>query len=119
MSEFFNVVNEFSRMCKLYDSYCDTKECPIAALIKEWEDIHEEEWESPCLEFARENPEEFEDVVMTWAKEHPTPIYPTIGEVIKKLCVLMNINPRTCGNTIYDERLTEEAANYFNIKPIN
>ena len=57
---------------------------------------------------------------MKWSKTYgETPVYPTIGEVLNKICILMNINPKTSINTIYDERLDKTTAEYFGIEPIN
>ena len=57
---------------------------------------------------------------MKWANTHDKePIYPTIGEVLNKICTLMSIDSKTSINTIYDERLNKTAADYFSIEPIN
>lgn len=116
---FIEVIQNFNRMCNKYYSHCSVRECPIAELIKRWEIEHEDDWTRNCITFAREEPEEFADCVMTWAQDNPVAIYPTIGEVVRKICALMNIDPHTSINTICDERLTEETAKYFGIEPIN
>lgn len=117
---FVEVMKQFDRMCqKLGQMHCDPRECPISALISLWEHTHDERWDDHCLNFAREMPDQFAKEVMKWAESHDEPIYPTIGEVLNKICVLMNINPKTSINTIYDERLNEATANYFGIEPIN
>lgn len=116
MAEYNKVMEERNRMCDYYHSInheCDF-DCPLSednnpALANY----------SGCSEFLYKEAEKAEQIIMKWSKEHPQPIYPTIGELIGKICILMNINPLTSINTIYDERLTKEAADYFGIKPIN
>ena len=101
MAEFINFIKNYNRMCEYYKLDC--RECPLCNVNCEYV-LHNEA-------------EKSESIIMKWAREHPL-IYPTIGEVITEICQLMNINPKTNLNTIYDERLTEEVANKFNIKPI-
>ena len=117
MAEYSKVMEERNRMCDYYHSInheCDF-DCPLSqdnnpALTNY----------SGCTEFLYKEAEKAEQIIMKWSKEHPRPIYPTIGEVVSKLLMLMNIEPRTANLTaIYDERLTKEAADYFGIKPIN
>ena len=119
MYDFVDVINGFDRMCNQLQFHCDVNECPIAKLIDDWEMAHEDVWESNCLSFARENPEEFEDVVYEWIKAHPLPFYPTIGEVVNKMSELMGIDDYCNLYELLEKRLTPEAATYFNIKPIN
>ena len=103
MAEFINVMEEYNRMCDHYKLDC--RECPLCNVNCEYV-LHNEAKKS-------------ETIIMKWAREHP-PIYPTVGEVVSKLLILMNIEPRTANLTaVYDERLTKEAADYFGIKPIN
>lgn len=118
---FVEVIKQFDRMCqKLGQMHCDPKECPISALIDLWERAHVNRWDDHCLNFAREWPDRFAEEVMKWANMHDKePIYPTIGEVLNKICTLMNIDSKTSINTIYDERLNKTAADYFGIEPIN
>lgn len=101
MAEFINVMKEYNRMCH---SYADCRDCPLCNVN--------------CEYIMHEKPEETESIIMKWSREHP-PIYPTIGEIIVKICKLMGINPLTNISTLYDERLTKKAADYFGIKPIN
>ena len=103
MAEFINVMKEYNRMCH---SYADCRDCPLCNVN--------------CEYITHEKPEEVESIIMKWSKEHPQPIYPTIGEVVNKLLLLMGIESRTSNLTdVFDERLTKEAADYFGIKPIN
>lgn len=100
MAEYNKVMKEYNRMCDYYKLDC--RECPLCNVNCEYV-LHDEA-------------EKSESIIMKWAREHP-PIYPTIGEVVEEICRLMNINPKTNLNTIYDEHLTKEAADRFNIKP--
>jgi len=119
MAEYSKVMEERNRMCDYYcknygiDEECSL-ECPLSG--KNNPDLR---YCSGCDEFLYKEAEKAEQIIMKWSREHPRPIYPTIGEIVNKICVLMNIDPRTSINTIYDERLTKEAADYFGIKPIN
>ena len=118
--KFSEVMQAFHRMCSKYDYACKVEECPISSLINDCEKAeHGRDWDGKCIEFAYKEPDEFADYVMTWAQDNPVPIYPTIGEVLRKICELMDINPRTSINTIWDERLNTEAADFFGINPIN
>lgn len=112
MAEYNKVMEERNRMCDYYsiNHECNL-DCPLSidnnpALTNY----------SGCTEFLYKEAEKAEQIIMKWAREHP-PIYPTIGEVIEEICRLMNINPKTKLNTIYDKRLTKEVADKFNIKP--
>lgn len=112
MTEYNKVMEERNRMCDYYSiNHVCNFDCPLSmdnnpALTNY----------SGCDEFLYKEAEKAEQIIMKWAREHP-PIYPTIGEVIVEICQLMNINPKTNLNTIYDEHLTKEAADRFNIKP--
>lgn len=103
MTEFVKVIQEYNRLCK--NNNCDN--CPLF------------DYAHSCSDLFYNEPEKVEEIVMKWSRENPVPIYPTIGEVVSKICMLMNIDTRTNLNTIYDERLTKEAADYFGIAPIN
>jgi len=117
MAEYSKVMEERNRMCDYYHSIsyeCDF-DCPLSqdnnpALVNY----------SGCAEFLYKEAEKAERIIMKWSREHPIPIYPTIGEVVNKLLMIMNIEPRTPNLTaVYNMRLTKEAADYFGIKPIN
>lgn len=117
---FIEVAKNFDRMCKRYNSHCDLHECPVAMLIDEWEKEHSDIWIGSCMDIAKEKPEEFADYVMTWAEDNPELTYPTIGDVVRKICQLMNINCQKSNlYTLLENRLSKEVADYFNIKPIN
>lgn len=113
--EFVELIKEYNRMCNCYSDNKDHCEdyCPLCVENLDIEDY------PGCDKLLYTNPTLVEKIITQWSREHPLPIYPTIGEIVSKICVLMGIDPHTCINTFYDERLTKEAADYFGIKPIN
>lgn len=114
--EFCEVMEERNRMC---DAIPCT-ECFLGKKAKELSSSRIENFD--CNDILKYYSQKAEEIIMKWSRENPLPsppIYPTIGEMISKICVLMGIDPRTNINTIYDERLTKAAADYFGIKPIN
>ena len=116
---FVEVVKQFDRMCKRYNNHCSPKECPICALISQWESCHDSTWSDGCLDFAKKWPERFVEKVMNWAETTEEPIYPTIREVINKICLMMGYKQGENVEMFLDERLSEEVANLFGIEPIN
>ena len=116
---FVEVMKNFNRMCKKYDYLCDINECPVAQLIDGFEKKDDCIWDRDCVYFGSKYPKEFAEAVMQWAASHEEPIYPTIGEILNKICGLMNIDLKTNINTLYDERINEVVADYFGIQPIN
>lgn len=116
---FVDVMKAFDRMCNKYDYICDVNECPIARLIDVWEKQHDDVWDRDCVYFGSKYPEDFVKAVMQWNEANPPAIYPTIREVMSKICTMMNINLAALPEDYLDERLTEEVAREFNIEPIN
>lgn len=105
--EFHFVIEEFNRMCSSI-SNCQ-KDCPFNERCKNDE----------IYDMIIENPEEFEDFVMTWSKEHPKPIYPTYGEVLNAMLECENHQAIHMDPEIFNKRISEEVAKKFNIMPIN
>lgn len=117
MAEYNKVMEERNRMCDYY--YSINHECNLDCPLSENNNPMLDNY-SGCTEFLYKEAEKAEQIIMKWSKEHPKPIYPTVGEVVGKLLMLMNIGPRTPNLTaVYNMRLTKEAADYFGIKPIN
>ena len=115
--EFCKVMEERNRMC-------DKIPCTECLLRKEAKELSSSRIENfDCDGVIKYYPQKAEEIIIKWSHENPLPpppIYPTIGEVVDKLLILMNIGPRTPNLTaVYNERLTKEAADYFGIKPIN
>lgn len=117
MNDFISTIKIFNRMCKQYDSHCNLYECPIAALINEWERENKEVWEKDCIFFALEEPEAFSNCVTNWSRENPVPIYPTTGQFIQYLCARAFPYPHL--RAIWNNPLPKEIADYFGIEPIN
>ena len=116
--EFCKVMEERNRMCD--EIYCE--DCPLNKEAKKLSETRIEHYD--CDDVVKYCPQKAEEIIMQWSRENPlppSPIYPTVGEVLNKLLRLMNIEPRTANLTaaVYNEHLTKEAADYFGIKPIN
>jgi len=116
---FVEVIKQFDRMCQKYNNRCSPKECPICALIGQWEAYYNKAWGDKCLDFAKQWPDRFVEEVIKWAKSHDEPIYPTIREVVNKLCLMMGYEQTNNLEDFLDTRLSEKAADYFDIEPIN
>ena len=105
--EFQFVIKEFNRMCSsIYDCQED---CPFYERCKSDE----------IYDIIIENPEEFENLVMTWSKEHPKPVYPTYGEVINAMLGFEDHQAIHMDPEIFNKEISEEVAKKFNIMPIN
>lgn len=115
--EFCKVMEERMRMCDTL--YCE--DCPLNEEAKKLSETRIEHYD--CDGVIKYCPQKAEKIIEQWSRENPAPpppIYPTIGEVVSKLLILMSIEPRTANlTTIYDERLTKQAADHFGIAPIN
>ena len=70
MAEFVEVTKQFNRLC----GSTSCPECPLEGHC--W-------WDRACSA-----PDEFEKLVMDWAKEHPEPEYPTWYEWLKEQGIL-------------------------------
>lgn len=67
MAEFSEVIKQFKRMCKsVTPMKCTRGECQMGC-----ENIGQ------CRKVAFERPAKFEEQVMSWAAEHPEPVYPS------------------------------------------
>ena len=74
MAEYNEVIKQFKRMCKsVTPMKCTRGECPMGC-----ENIGQ------CRKVAFERPAKFEEQVMTWAVEHPEPVYPTWGQYFRR-----------------------------------
>ena len=70
MAEFQVVARHWKRMCKRYWRVTTCHGCPIAE--------HERAWEA-CSAYEADVVK-MEELVMSWAAEHPEPVYPTWEE---------------------------------------
>ena len=114
--EFCKVMEEYQRMC---DTFC-CEDCPLNKEAEKLNEIMIEHYD--CDGVVKYYPQRVEKIIEQWSRENPAPpppIYPTIGEVIDKLLILMNISQDTPILAIYGKRLTKEAADYFGIAPIS
>ena len=73
MAEFQEVMRQKKRMC---NSVLCCK-CDIYRLCGE--DL------SKCPQFISNNPKKAEEVIMSWAAEHPEPVYPTWEQAIAEI----------------------------------
>ena len=78
MAEYNEVIKQFKRMCKsVTPMKCTRGECPMGC-----ENIGQ------CRKVAFEHPAKFEEQVMSWAAEHPEPVYPTWIEYLVGIGVI-------------------------------
>jgi len=114
---FAEVIKQFDKICSKYgDQHC---ECPVGDLIDMWEHSNDKEWNGHCLEFAKMCPDAFAEEVMSWEEEEEEPIYPTIREVMDRICLMMGYKQGENLEYFLDKRLSEEVADLFGIEPIN
>lgn len=83
MAEFQEVHRQFDRMCWYYRREC---KCPMACPINGMNI-------SQCRKIAFERPKETEEIVMSWAAEHPEPVYPTWEEWLQSVGVMESSEP--------------------------
>ena len=72
MAEYAEVMKQKRRMC---NSVLCCK-CDIYRLCGE--DL------SKCAQFINNNPKKAEEVIMSWAAEHPEPVYPSIAKYLEQ-----------------------------------
>lgn len=72
MAEFQTVIKERERMCKAHGNSCEG--CPISRINRKSEAL--------CTLFMIKNPEEAEEIILQWAKEH-SPV--TNGKKFKEI----------------------------------
>lgn len=75
MAEFQEVHRQFDRMCWYYRRKC---ECPMGCPM-DGMNI------SQCRKIAFECPDSVENTVMSWAAEHPEPVYPKWGDWLAEM----------------------------------
>ena len=73
MAEFKNIARKYIRMCDSFGSACNG--CPIRKPGSD--NIY------ACRNRVLRNPEKYEVEIITWAAEHPKPVYPTWFEWFK------------------------------------
>lgn len=70
--EFVEVMRQWNRMCRTFDKGERCTECPIPNVHMCW--YIGDDW------IKDKYYDEVENIVMSWAAEHPEPVYPTWGE---------------------------------------
>ena len=108
--KFSELVKEFDRMCEFYD---DETENPF---YKETDSTNWEDW----WVLGSYEPEKFEEIVATFSKEHPAPIYPTIMDLLRHIAGY--IGPEYVNkplNELVKEQIPQEVAEEWGIMPIN
>lgn len=87
MAEFSEVMTQFARLCDYY-SQNGCHGCPV----------DEEGFNCACEKqgCSKSSAEELEAIIMSWAAEHPEPVYPTWSEWLVQMGVfppMMSTNP--------------------------
>ena len=77
MAEFQEIAKHWKRMCKKYWSSTTCHGCPIAENEKAYE---------ACASIDLDI-QKMEECVMSWAVEHPEPVYPTWGKWLEDIGV--------------------------------
>lgn len=77
MAEFVTVMSEFMRLC---ESFKHCEDCPVNQAGFSCDCDHQG--------YSKTGAEELEHIIMTWAAEHPEPVYPTWGEWLLKQGVI-------------------------------
>ena len=112
MAEFKKVMEEYRRMCKSFaDESCD--KCPLNT--KEF---------GFCDDVESMDLDEFEDIVMTWSKENPPEIYPTLEDIFTDIINFYDTNLTTRDIQLFydiygNKQIPKELAEKFGILPIN
>lgn len=70
MAEFQEVMRQKKRMCQ--SIFC--RKCDICLICEQKSSI--------CSQYIFNNPKKAEEIIMSWATEHPEPVYPTWYEYL-------------------------------------
>ena len=104
MTNFAQTMHDWQRMCKYFDELYKEDSChfcPIKRCGSIWEMSDITNWE------------EFEEIINTWAAEHPEPKYPTWREYLKKMGLITSTNVyfsnENGAGMKLENRLTEKA----------
>lgn len=80
MAEFSEVIKEFKRMCRYYNNKATQNDCPLYCKGHGCNISH-------CRMLAFDD-KRFHSMVMSWAAEHPEPVYPTWKEWLAEQGIL-------------------------------
>ena len=109
MADFVQTMKDWRRMCKTFttdddESCCEG--CPIMAL-----EIDEHGCDAIFSEWAdKADWEEVEDVIETWAAEHPEPVYPSWYEYLTDMYI-------ATWNMIKDKSIPADIAEKLGLQP--
>lgn len=109
---FNEIVEEFDRMCEFYD---DETENPF------YEETNSDDWEDWWM-WGIYHTRSFNEIVEKFSREHPKPIYPTIGELVSHIVADLCDDcgyPYTDWNDIKSLRIPEDKAKELGLVPIN
>lgn len=108
--EFQNVMREYHRMCE----WCKKHQEPNPVL----KDCYLDEWFN-----YKKDMEEFEQIVMDWAKAHPRPKYPRFIDVFDNMISIAAKEHPTWKTTpmakVMQEEIPAEVAEEYGIAPLN
>ena len=110
MAEFQVVARHWKRMCKRYWRVETCHGCPIAE--------HEHAYEA-CSAYETDIVK-MEELVMSWAAEHPEPVYPTWVEWLYSQGLMTDVIDGKGGNFLYNlasEPIPADIAQKLGIEP--
>ena len=112
MAEFKKVMEEYRRMCDSFGEDCD--KCPLCGI----EDI------PLCNPTDNLDLEDFEEAVMTWSKENPPEIYPTLEDIFADIINFYDTKLTTRDIQLFydiygNKQIPKELAEKYGILPIN
>ena len=111
MAEFQKVIQEFDRMCQYYGTDCE--KCPINQLQINAMTHYK------CAELLYIRPDIAEDQIMKWSRTHPTPVYPSVRDVLNTIAIYMEHPVNDFDDSFLNSQINEKCAKFFSIKPIN
>lgn len=105
MAEYSEVIKQFKRMCRYTNHSGLPNECPLYCKGHGCNISH-------CRLLAFED-KKFQNVVMSWAAEHPEPVYPAWRDWLRDLYG----NPNMTMTDILESPIDPEIARRLNIVP--
>lgn len=114
MAEFSEVIKQFKRMCRYYNYKATQHDCPLYCKGHGCNI-------SRCHQLAFED-KQFQNVVMSWAAEHPESVYPTWWKYMCMIGVIPEeLGDKTLGEVTIDSlmhtRIQSDIAEKLGIEP--
>ena len=110
---FKETVEEFDRMCEFYD---DETENPF------YEETNSDDWEDWWM-WGIYHTKSFNEIIERFSREHPKPVYPTIGELVNYIIGNLyddyGYRYTDDWDEIKDVRIPEDKAKELGLTPIN